>query len=223
MWWLPSWPSRSWPRSWQHRAKSHLRKVLWLRPKRQRWRWCSWDDRGEEWCFHQTTSYTHLLFNWRRQLRFVAVVSVVVIVVVFYHIYENHHPHQLIHSSNPCDPHVRFQHTPSFSFVTFTKATELPDVDAEPDVGAAASADRGTVRGTAAPCQAPVKHKGAARANNGSTTRRFAMAQLMCWLVGPNTAAMTMGWKPQAKIETLCEFLPNVQDGISESNTTSSW
>ena len=89
MWWLPSWPSRSWPRSWQHRAKSHLRKVLWLRPKRQRWRWCSWDDRGEEWCFHQTTSYTHLLFNWRHQLRFVTVVSVVVIVVIFYHIYES--------------------------------------------------------------------------------------------------------------------------------------
>ena len=66
---------------------------------------------------------------------------------------------------------------PSFSFVTFTKATELPDVDA------AASADRGTVRGTAAPYQAPVKHKGAARANNGSTTRRFAMTLLKWWLV----------------------------------------
>ena len=72
---------------------------------------------------------------------------------------------------------------PSFSFVTFTKATELPDVDA------AGSADRGTVRGTAAPYQAPVKHNGAARANNGSTTRRFAMTQLKWWLVGPNTAA----------------------------------
>ena len=75
------------------------------------------------------------------------------------------------------DRHVPFQQTPSFSFVTFTKATELPDV------GAAASADRGTARGTAAPYQAPVKHNGAARANNGSTTRRFAMAQLKWWLV----------------------------------------
>ncbi len=45
-WWPPSWPSRRWPRSWQHRAKSHRREVLWLRPRRQRWRWCSWDRRA---------------------------------------------------------------------------------------------------------------------------------------------------------------------------------
>ena len=45
----PSWPSRRWPRSWQHRAKSHRREVLWLRPRRQRLRWCSWDRRGWNW------------------------------------------------------------------------------------------------------------------------------------------------------------------------------
>ena len=41
----PSWPSRRWPRSWQRQAKNHRREVLWLRPRRRRWQWCSWDRR----------------------------------------------------------------------------------------------------------------------------------------------------------------------------------
>ena len=81
--------------------------------------------------------------------------------------------------------------------MTFTKATELPDV------GAAASADRGTVRGTSAPYQAPVKHNGAARANNGSTTRRFAMTQLMWWLLRPVSCSQDTSYGKVSSFEAI--------------------